>query len=597
MKNIKKNYISGIDNFLLFTAIVAVAVFFKGLKYDILNFDDNEYFFEYPEITKLSFSNIILFFKKYYVLMYQPLPVLSFAITRQFFGLDPIFHHLLNLSFHIFNVFLVFRFCGLLGANETVKKITTFLFAVHPLAVEPVMWISSRSSVMYVCFYLLALIHYITHKKNVKFSALLYCYLFFILSLFSKVHAVSFPLSLIVLEIFVFKTKFNSKLIINKIPFFLLSLIFGIFAFLNTETAENIAFSSSYYSAVDYFFILTYEIIWYLVKIILPIDLSPIYVYPVKTDGLLPYNYYFSALAVSLLVFLIIKFKEQKSYLLFGILFFYSSLVFIFQIVPSRLFIVADRYGYLANIGVFFIIANLISDYKIKNRTKADYFSIAAAVALVFISFLQTGIWQNDKTLAEKIISANPETPYIARAYGIRANYLKDKEKRTDLALQDYLKASSLDTADWISPYQAALIYSNNGEIKQATDYFYKTIKAEKKSPLPHTDLGVMYSSLNDFKNAETCADSALARDDFFANALLLKAVCRLNFKDSISALKILTLCIEKNPRFSPAYKNRGIIYHNNFKKTDEACLDFSKANELGEPDMQDILNYYCQKK
>ncbi|NUM32001.1 MAG: hypothetical protein HUU47_06720 [Bacteroidetes bacterium] len=597
MKNEKKNYINGIDNFLLFTALVAIVVFFKGLSSDILNFDDNEYFFNYPEILKLNFSNVLLYFKKYYVLMYQPLPVLSFAISNFLFGLNPFFHHFLNLAFHVFNIFLVYRFCRLLGANQTVVKITTFLFAVHPLVVEPVIWISSRSSVMYVCFYLIALIHYIQYKNNFKKLSLIYCFLFFILALFSKVHAVSFPLSIIVIEIFVFKTKIDFKFFIDKIPVFLLSLIFGVLAFLNTETTENIAFSSSVYTAYDYFFILNYEIIWYLVKILLPFELSPIYVYPIKTEGFLPYLYYVSAAVVAISIFTVFKLKKHKSIILFGILFFYSNLIFIFQIVPSRLFIVADRYGYLANIGVFYIIGNLISDFKTQNKTKAEYFSYIAAVVLIILSFLQTKIWKNDKTLAEKIISINPETPYIARAYGIRANYYKDKEKRMDLALQDYLKAFSLDSNDWISPYQAALIYSTNGELQQANDYFKKSCKIENKSPLPYTDWGVLYSSLNDFKNAEICADSALSRAKYFSNALLLKSVCRLNFKDSVSALKILTLCIDKNPKFSPAYKNRGIIFFNNFKKTEEACIDFNKAHQLGEPGMQDILNYYCQKK
>lgn len=591
MKKEKKNLHPKYDKFLIFTLCLTLILFIRSVGFDILNFDDNEYFNDYPEIKKFSLSNLIAYFTRYYVLMYQPLPVLSFAIIGQ----HAFLHHLLNLAFHIFNIFLVYKICDNLQLNSTVKNITTFLCAVHPLAVEPVMWISSRSSLMYACFYLIGIIFYLKYNKFIKRQYLYYCIFFFVLSLFSKVHAVSFPITLLIFDIFILKKQLTFKLLIEKWHFFILSLIFGIVALLNTETTANIEFSTNTYSYFDYFFILTYEIIWYIFKIFVPLDLSPIYVYPPKTDGFLPIVYYLSALGVCVLGYFIYKFRKQYQFLIFGILFFYSSLIFVFQIIPSRLFIVADRYGYIANIGVFLIISEFIYSYK--NRSKYEYSGYAIALIIIVLSFFQTSIWQNDKTLSERIISSNPETYYIARAYGIRANYYKDKEKKPEIAIRDYIKASELDTNDWISPYQAALIYSANGETQEAILYFKKSIKTNSKSPLPYTDLGVLLSSLNEFTQAETAADSALKYSSFFANAMLLKAVCRLNFKDSVKAINILNTCIVKNPHFSPAYKNRGIILYNNFNKPDSACLDFTKANELGEPGMADIISYYCNKK
>lgn len=591
MKNTAKKTSAKYDKFLIIIMLLAFAVYIKCLSFDILNFDDNEYFSDYPEINNLSLSSIIKYFSNYYVLMYQPLPILSFAIL----GNNATLQHFINLAFHIFNIFLVYRFCGLINTNKSVNRITTFLFALHPLAVEPVMWISSRSSVMYACFYILGLINYLNYRKSENKKNLYYSILFFILSLFSKVHAVSFPLSLIVIDLFILKQHLNLNLIAKKWIFFIGSLIFGFIALQNTETEINIKFSAGAYTYIDYIFIFCYEIIWYLVKIILPVNLSPIYVYPIKINGLLPYFYYVSAGIIILISYLFFKFKQKRDFILFGILFFYSSLIFVFQIVPSRLFIVADRYGYIANIGIFFIIAGLIFEYFEKTKALALFYT--AASAIVIISFFQADIWKSDKTLADRIIDVNPETPYIARAFGIRANYYKNKENKTDFALSDYLKATELDSNDWISPYQAALIYTGNSELQQAILYYEKANKADNKTPLPYTDLGVLYTTSNDFIKAELCADSALHRSKYFANAMLLKSVCRLNMKDSVSAKNILNLCIDKNPKFSPAYKNRGIILLNNFKNKEDACNDFAKANELGEPDMQDILNFYCNKK
>lgn len=588
------------DVFLIGLLVTTALVFWKGLNYDILNFDDNEYFTNYPEILNLSFESIKKYFTSYYVLMYQPLPVLSFALTNSLFKLDPTAHHIINLEFHLFNVFLVYKFIGKLDDRPFIKRSVAFLFALHPLAVEPVMWISCRSSSMYVCFYLLGLISYMNYKKFGDTKTLFICGIWFLLSLFSKVHAVTFPLVLLIIDVYHFKTGFKKGIFSEKAPFFLLSLLFGVAAILNTETSENIIFSSSAFSIIDYFFILFYELAWYLFKIIIPINLSPIYVYPVKSEGMLPIIYYASFFIIIGLGYLIYKIYKSRSYLLFGLLFFYVGLAFTFQILPSRLFIVADRYGYLANIGVFYILAHLFlewKDGKIKwfhNFSGKEYVPYIIALSVIFLSFKQTSIWENNKTLADRIIEVNPENYYIARAYGIRANYEKDKLNNPEQALSDYNKAIELDSNDWISPYKAALISQTLGDSVSTIHYFELAIKADKTSPMAFTDWGVMLSAQNNFREALVLADSALARSKNFPNALLLKAVCKLNLGNALEAETILNQCIAKNPSFSPAYKNRGIIRINDLNKPKDACIDFKKAAELGEPGMEQILKDYC---
>lgn len=588
------------DMFLLFLLIATVFVFIKGMSYDLLNFDDNEYFDSYPEILNLSFESIKKYFSSYYVLMYQPLPILSFALTYSFVKLDPTAHHIINLGFHLLNIYLVYVFIGKLTDKPFVKQAVAFLFALHPLAVEPVMWISGRSSGMYVCFYLPGLISYLNYRQSGKTKTLMLCGLWFILSLFSKVHAVTFPLTLLVLDFFHFKFGFNKKISLEKIPFFLLSLVFGIIAIRNTETAQNIAFSSSAYSFVDYIFILFYELGWYLFKLFFPLNLSPIYVYPIKTEGMLPLVYYTSFIIVLGIAFLVYKFQKSKPYLLFGLVFFYVSLVFTFQILPSRLFIVADRYGYLANIGVFYILALWFTEWKegkinwLKDFSGKHYISYIIGVAVLFLTFKQTSVWENNKTVANRIIETNPETPYLARAYGVKANYEKDILKNPEQALADYEKAIELDSNDWVSPYQAGLLYQSLGDSASTIRYFKLAIKADKTSPLAFTDWGVLLSAQNQHSKALSLADSALKRKPYFPNALLLKAVSLLNLGNIMDAEKNLNLCISKNPAFAPAYKNRGIVRLNNLNNKEGACSDFKKAAELGEPGMDQILKDYC---
>ena len=599
-KNIKQEKKDQRDNFLIWVFLATILVFIKGMSSELLNFDDNEYFENYPEVLKLNFENIKKYFSSYYVLMYQPLPILSFALTYFFFKLDPTVHHIINLGFHILNIFLVYKFIGQLTDKPFVKKSVAILFAIHPLAVEAVMWFSCRSSGMYVCFYVLGLLAYIQYKKKGELKHLIFCSIWFILSLLSKAQAVTFPLALIVVDIFIFKVSIDKKLILNKIPFFLLSLFFGIITLLNKDTANNISFGSSNYSLTDYFFLLNYELLWYFLKVLWPVNLGPIVVYPPKVGGFLPIIYYIAPLVIGAIVYLVYKNFRTRTYIAFGVLLFFAILSVSLQILPSRQVIVADRYSYLPNIGLFFIIAHLYNDWLegkikcLKNFNGKKYMFYFISCLLMVVSFQQVKIWKNDITLANKIIEINPETDYIGRAYGIRANYKKDNLNDFPGALSDYKKALSLDSSDWIANYQTGLIYKSMDDYSNAIFYFDKAHKKNKLSPYPLADIGVIHIELKNFSLALSFADSSLKVSRNYPIALNLKAACLLNLGNAIEAETYFSKAIEINPNYIEAIKNRGIVRLKNLNNKNGACSDFRKAAELGEPGMEKILKEYC---
>lgn len=567
---------------------------------ELLNFDDNEYFSNYPEVLNLSIESIKKYFSSYYVLMYQPLPVLSFALTYKFFKLDPTAHHIINLGLHLCNIYLVYLFIGKLTDKPFIKKSVAFLFALHPLAVEAIMWFSCRSSGMYVCFYLLGLLAYMNYRKEEKTKYLVFSGIWFILSLMSKAHAVTFPLALLVIDVFVYKIKFGKKLIFNKIPFFLLSLLFGVITLLNKDTASNISLGSMNYSFVDYIFLLNYELMWYFLKIFWPVNLSPIYIYPPKVEGLLPIIYYISPFIILGLIYFIYKNFRSRPYIAFGVLLFFAILSVSLQILPSRQVIVADRYGYLPNIGLFFILASLFQDWQegnislLKNFNGKKYLPFLIGAILIFLTFQQVKIWKNNVTLADRIIESNPETDYIGRAYGIKANYKKDVLNDLPGALADFKNALRLDSSDWIAHYQSGLIYKTMGDNSNAILSFEKAHKNNYNSPLPLSDIGVIHFELKNYSLALRFADSAIKVDNKSVKALNLKAVCFLNLGNALKAELFFTRAIEIDPSYTEAIKNRGIVRLKNLNNKEGACNDFRRAAELGEPGMDKILKDYC---
>ena len=113
--------------------VLTAGIYSNSLNNDILYFDDNEYFEDYPEITNLNFENVGMYFTNYYVLMYHPLPMLTLAINYNLSGMDTFPMHLFNLLFHLGLVALVFYFLWLLTGHAWGSVIGALIFAIHPM--------------------------------------------------------------------------------------------------------------------------------------------------------------------------------------------------------------------------------------------------------------------------------------------------------------------------------------------------------------------------------------------------------------------------------------------------------------------------------
>jgi hypothetical protein len=140
--------------------------------------------------------------------------------------------------------------------KTTTATIVAILFAIHPMSVEAVSWISARSSSMYVFFYVLALISYVQyHKNNFSFKYLGLTALFFILSLFTKAQAVTLPVLLFAIDYY-YARKISMKMAMEKIPFFILSVIFGLITLHDPATKHNITNGMMVsYNTIDMLFI------------------------------------------------------------------------------------------------------------------------------------------------------------------------------------------------------------------------------------------------------------------------------------------------------------------------------------------------------
>jgi len=141
--------------YLLSAALILVVfiTFFPVVHHEFVNWDDDQNVYENHLIDNLSAENIRAIFTTPVLGNYNPLPILTFAIEKQFFGLDPGMYHLDNLLLHILNTLLVFFLARGLGLRLPGAFLLALLFGIQPMRVESVAWVTERKDVLlYVGF-------------------------------------------------------------------------------------------------------------------------------------------------------------------------------------------------------------------------------------------------------------------------------------------------------------------------------------------------------------------------------------------------------------------------------------------------------------
>ena len=180
--------------------LLLTTICFWGVKdCDFLsNWDDDGYVIRNTHIYEISVENIKNLFTSYYKSNYQPVSMLTYLVEFSIFQLQPAPYHITNLLFHLLNTVLVFFLIKKLAGRNDVATITTLFFAIHPMHVESVAWISERKDVVYTTFYLMSMMAYLSYLGNTENRKYYWQTLgLFLLSVLSKSMAVTLPLVLL----------------------------------------------------------------------------------------------------------------------------------------------------------------------------------------------------------------------------------------------------------------------------------------------------------------------------------------------------------------------------------------------------------------
>jgi protein O-mannosyl-transferase len=551
---------------LLVILIITFISYFNVLKNGFTNWDDQIYVTENPQFIYQGTGSFHFLLTNYYAGNYHPLTMLSLALEYKISGQNPFLYHLTNLILHLLNTLLVFIFTRKLFKNDTIALITAAFFGLHTIHVESVAWIAERKDVLYAAFYLLSLIFYLKFLENptnkgfwIKNKYYLLCLGFFLLSLLSKAQAVTLSLVLFLIDYYRGGKMVNLKRDINKIPFLVLSLFFGIIALMAQKFSGAIT-DKVHFALVEKIIMVSAALTDYLYKLILPVHLSAFYPYPVKYEGHLLPEYWFYLVTLVCFIALAVFALKKSRILTFCFFFFLLNLMLVLQILPVGGAFMADRYLYLPSIGFFILFAYGIHKIAIfkENKTTIVLYIILGSylVLLSFLTFKRAEIWKDSITLWTDVLNKYPKTE---RALINRGNAYFDQVKYS-LAGQDYYIALSVNPSSFDAYLNRGRLKAIQGDLIGAIADQNQSILIWPQHHLPYFNRAILYS---------------------------------ITGKKS-AALADLNKCLELRPDKAEAYYYRAIL-ENEMGMKNEACRDVKKSISLGYNVPKDEAITFCK--
>jgi tetratricopeptide (TPR) repeat protein len=553
----------GLSWSLLGILLTTFLVYLPSLRNALTNWDDNQYLLTNPLVQQLSFRSIAnLFAPSTYVLgNYHPLTLLTYALEWHFAGANPVPYHLTNLLLHLVSTVLVWRVVVALTAGNTRSAlVTAALFALHPMHVESVAWISERKDVLYTAFFLGSLLMYLRHGASSRARDLVGALLLFLLSLLSKGQAVVLPVVFLLADAYQ-RRPITRKGLLEKSPFFLLALLFGAIAVHAQWTGGNVnnlslpAWQSPFFAC--------WGLVLYLVRFVVPAPLSAFHPYPLGPDGTLPLWVWAGPLLVLALAIAILRIRSRQRDLAFGVIFFVLTIAPVLQFLSVGRAFVAERYTYVPYLGLCWTVGQAWSAAAAAGgsaRARALRALVVATIAgFSIISGFRAQVWKDSVTLWTDVIAKYPACT-IALTNRSMAFVATGQFGRAAMDCERVVTLRPRD-ASALAQYGGTLDYC--GRYREAVAVLDRGVALDSMNHSLYTNRGTAYAGLGQNEPALRDFTRALSIDPASSNARLQRAYLYLErFQQYDLAAADYAEVIGRDPANAPAGCNRGLALY-----------------------------------
>lgn len=495
-------------NSFLICIVLAAATFaaFEQVRHnEFINLDDPRYITHNSNIKSgITFKSVSWAFRSGYASNYHPLTWISHMLDYRLFGMNPSGHHMVNLLFHIANSVLLFLILKMMTGAVWPSAFVAAAFALHPVHVESVAWVSERKDVLSTLFWLLTMGAYVRYGKQRSVKRYLLVVLFLALGLMAKPMLVTLPFVLLLLDYWPLGRlewpEQNKKaanlsvgyLIAEKIPLFVLAAGSSAITFLVQQRAG--AVNTLQHRSMDIRManaILSY--FKYIIKMIWPTSLAPLYPHP--GSNITWQQVLFAFIVLAGITAVIIYMARKRRYLAVGWLWYLGTLAPVIGLVQVGIQAMADRYTYVPSIGIFIMVAWGAAELSAKLRYRKIILSIATGVilaALLSCTRIQVRHWKDSISLFKYTLSVTKDNYAIHNNYGGSLCQKGDFETAI-IHLKETLRLKPKHSN---ARHNLGLALAQIGQYEQAIFHLKKTLELKPNDPYAMINLAELLAKV-----------------------------------------------------------------------------------------------------
>jgi tetratricopeptide (TPR) repeat protein len=609
-------------------AILTVITFWSLKDCGFINFDDPIYVYENAYVQAgLNWNNIgqAFSFELAKVGHWHPLTWLSLMLDYQIFGLNPHGFHLINLLFHVMNTILLFLILRRMTKTLWPSAFVACLFAIHPLHVESIAWITERKDVLSTFFCMLTLGAYSYYVESPGFRRYVFVFLFFALGLMAKPMLITLPFVLLLLDYWPLRrfqeTKPNHKiqtevlksgtsdkqkkkskkndavtvketlevkkptdpeykwsliypLFREKVPLFVLVILSSIVTYMAAHSAgavqpEAIPLGVRIGNAFISYIVYIGKMIW-------PSNLAVFYPYPML---LVPWQVIGSVFLFIAITLVVIWRAKRSPYLATGWLWYAGTLVPVIGIVQAGRQAMADRYTYIPLIGLFIIVAWGVPEILKKWNYRKEILLTASALiilCLCIITWTQVGYWQNSIALFDHTLKVTDNNWFTYSSRGNTYYDLGDYQQ----AIEDYDRAIEIKPGYAEAYSNRGTAYHKLGNYKHAIADLSRAIEIKSGYAMAYNNRGNSYNVLGNYSQAIEDYGRAIEIKPGYAEAYYNRGTSYNSISNYQQAIADLKRAIEIKPGYPEAYINRGFAYKG-LGNYQQAIEDYGRAIDI----------------
>jgi len=475
--------------------LATLAVYWQVAGFDFTNLDDSYFVRDNPFIANgLTPAGVQWSLTTTYQNTWVPLVWMSYMVDHDLSSLiggfylgnaDPRVCHVTNLLLHIANVLLLFLVLASMTRRPWQSAFVAALFAVHPLHVESVAWITERKDVLSTLFWLLTMLAYLRYVGRPDIRRYALVLLVFAVGLMSKPMLVTLPIVLLLVDYWPLRRSQSEpwrRLILEKIPLFVLSAAAAVVTLLAQAVTSFAKIGLTVRPANA---IVSYMA--YIRKMIWPTDLACFYPHP---GSHLPiWQVLGSCLFVAGFSVAVIRLAPRRPYLSVGWFWYMITLLPVIGIVQVGDQAMADRYTYVPLIGLYVLIAWAVPELLARVPHKSIVLMVVAGIAitgLMIRAHNQVGCWRDSKTLfrhAIAVTSANWMAEFLLGAAFVNEGNTASAYRHIRISLRYNPRYAN-------AHYTLGLLLEVDRRFSEAIYEYRQAIRWERTASQPHMGLG-----------------------------------------------------------------------------------------------------------